>query len=114
MSARVFVDRRVLGLLDGEKLVADVSYNNPTAMAVSALVVAMTEDPTEPILDTFLEAGGVAACVRLLREMPCSLAAEQVARRIMTLVDAHIGPPKRPCRTEGIADCFFRSGEGLS
>jgi hypothetical protein len=109
---RHVVDRLVLALANGPKVVDRVNYNNPTAMAASALFLAITAEPTEPILDSFLDAGGVAACVRLLREMPCSIAADQVAGRIMTLVDAHIGPPERPCRTEDIADRFFRSGEG--
>jgi hypothetical protein len=85
-----------------------IHFNNPTGMAAAALSAAILS--SGPILDSFLEAGGVPALVRLLRDSACPLTPIYAAGIIDTLLRSQTGPSARRGRPGELADRFLRAG----
>jgi hypothetical protein len=86
-------------------------FNNPTAVAVSALK-GLCAKQSRPILDAFIDAGGVPAAVRLLEDSTCPLTVTYAAGFIESLLDLLVHPSARTMGSTGLADVLFRSGEG--
>lgn len=79
-----------------------IHSNNPTAMTLVALHKSLSADPT---VDSILEARGVPALVRLLKESTCPHITSFTTMTITLMLDAK---NRRPGR---VADRFFKSGE---
>jgi hypothetical protein len=87
--------------------------DNPTAVAIGILCASSMRPG--PLLDSFLEAGGIAAVVRLLRKSTCPAVLVYTSKLISHLVlAAHQdpgGPGRHPGSSLALADQFFQAGE---
>jgi hypothetical protein len=82
-------------------------FNDPTAAATAALVTAGRF--AGPLLDSFLNAGGLPAVVRTLRESSCSVTLLYTVDLIEGLVGEEVpsGEPNHLCE---LAERCFESG----
>lgn len=89
-----------------------IGYNNPTAMTVAVLAIVLE---FEPLLDSFLAAGGGPALVRLLRESTCPVTAKGTASLITLLLNLDgEDTPTRRARSSKLAEQYFKSGESIT
>jgi hypothetical protein len=84
-----------------------VPVNNPTAVAVLALCTATP--CSGPVLDSFLEADGIAAVVQVLRESPCPATVGHAALLVQRLMANNLVPGYAD-RTKELADKFLQGG----
>jgi hypothetical protein len=94
-----------------------IPFNNPTAVTLAGL----SGPPLEkgPLLDSFLEAGGVPALVQLLGGSTCRLTVVYTAALIHSmLLETRVGPSgtlglssARPERASEVCHRFRQSGE---
>lgn len=80
----------------------EVYYNNPTAMALGALLIIRTQGGLA--IDISPEAGAVPALVRLLKESTCPQTLVLTAMIMEVLMTMDTTPGR-------LADCFFECGE---
>jgi hypothetical protein len=79
-------------------------------MAVAAIVAA-EEVERGVLLDSFVDAGGLAAVVQLLRKSRCPTTLACAATLMQRLLDPQAGPHGRPGGSSDIADSVFQLGE---
>jgi hypothetical protein len=84
-----------------------IHVNNPTAVAVLALSAATS--CSGPVLDSFLEADGIAAVVQVLRESPCPATVGHAALLVQRLMANNLVPGYAD-RTKELADKFLQGG----
>jgi hypothetical protein len=92
------------------------SFNNPAALAVSAICAANLR--TWPLLDSFLDAGGIPAAVRLFGDSSC-LVTLHTASLIESMLNSQILPLAKaanPSEVVGvrpgeIVDSLFQAGK---
>jgi hypothetical protein len=84
-----------------------IHVNNPTAVAVLALCAATP--CSGPVLDSFLEAGGIAVVVQVLRESPCPATVGHAALLVRRLMAKNMVPGYAD-RTTEVAEKFLQGG----
>lgn len=82
--------------------VVDIGYNNPIGLVEHALYAVYTG---RPLFNSFLEAGGVRAFVRVLKEPTCPMTLFCIAQFIHRLLTSELG------LSAGVGSRFLRSGE---
>ncbi len=89
-----------------------IHFSNPTAMAAVALrVICVLELDNRPLLNSFLQAGGVAAVVRLLHTTPCPITFNDTAMLIHSMLAWLLEQPETPGGFLGLANRFLEAGE---
>lgn len=98
----MLVDRASLRVQLSKQQVEVIPFNNPTAVAVGALLKTLISGLAP---DTILEAGGAPALVRLLKESTCS----QTSVVTAVVIGALLSP--EDTRRDRVADRFFEAGK---
>jgi hypothetical protein len=89
-----------------------ICVNNPTAMAALAIrVLCMTNLKSRRVANSFLNAGGIAAVVRLLKEPTCPMALRHIISTVETLLDWRLGMSKQHGLSPDPVDSFIEAGE---
>jgi hypothetical protein len=101
--------RRPVFQLTVEGQTERLHFNDPTAVAVASLsIVAITSGNL--VLDSFLEAGGALAIIRVLDESKCLLTAAYAVNVISGLLTNPVLPGRQDQSRE-FACTLYRSGE---
>jgi hypothetical protein len=88
-----------------------ICVNNPTAMAALAVgALCMTNLKSRRVANSFLNAGGIAAVVRLLKEPTCPIALRYIASSVETLLDWRLGMSKQHGLSPEPIDSFIEAG----
>jgi hypothetical protein len=103
---RLFVVRRAVYGLKLEAQRDPIHFHDPTPVAVAAL---MATCPCWPMLDTFVEAGGPAAVVRVLGESDCPFTLGYSVQFI-GVIHANTDLPGTPNHCQKLANEFYDSG----
>ncbi len=69
---------------------------------------------SDSIFESFLEAGGICAIVRVVMESDCPVTCICTASFIQRLLDSQYGLRKTPSWSSEIADLFLQAGEWVA
>jgi hypothetical protein len=90
----------------------EICLNNPTALAAMAIGgLCMAHPEKMPLVKSFLDAAGIAAVVRLLKEPTCPIALRYSARVIETLCDWLLGLGEEHGLSPDPVDGLLEAGE---